>query len=258
MQSASVRASWFVNYRPRPRARLRLFCFPYAGGGASIFRAWPNNSPLDLEVCPVQLPGRENRLLEPPFSRLSALIDSLTKVLLPYLDLPFAIFGHSMGALISFELTRELRRQHGLNPAMLFVSAHRAPQVPDAKAPIHHLPETTFLEKLRRLGGASETALENAELMRLMLPTLRADFALCENYHYTSEDPIRCPISAFGGLQDREVSERDLAAWRYQTQSAFMLRMFPGGHLFLNLVPRSIVRAITDDLSELVWAGAGE
>src|SRR5271170_8113500 len=122
--------AWIAGCKPSPLARLRLFCLPYAGGSALIFRAWSNALPADIEVCPIQLPGRSTRLKEQPFTAMSALIQVLAQALSPLLDKPFAIFGHSLGALVGFELARQLRRQYGVNPARLFVSAVRAPQVP--------------------------------------------------------------------------------------------------------------------------------
>lgn len=249
--------AWVTCPKPNPQTRLRLFCFPYAGSGASIFRTWSNNLPAEIEVRPVQLPGRESRLAEPPFTRLSPLVQTLTYVLRPYLNMPFAFFGHSMGALISFELARHLRRQHGLGPGYLFVSGSRAPQIPDPDPPIHQLPESAFMEELRGLHGTLEPILQNAELMQLLLPVLRADFAVCETYVYVTEDPLACPISAFGGLQDCEVSCNDLAAWRDQTYSFFTLRMLPGDHFFLHSAQAPLLQAISRDLTRLLSRRTG-
>lgn len=244
--------SWVTCPKPNPQARLRLFCFPYAGGGASIFRTWPDDLPAQIEVCPVQLPGRESRLKEPPFTRLLPLVQTLAQVLHPYLNMPLAFFGHSMGALISFELAHQLRRQYSLDPVHLFVSGRGAPQIPDLEPPIHHLPEAAFVEELRRLNGTPESVLQNAELMRLVLPILRADFAICETYVHSTQEPLDCPISAFGGLQDSEVSYDSLAAWRDQTNSSFTLKMFPGNHFFLHSARSLILSAVSQDLTRLL------
>lgn len=241
--------SWVTCPKPNPQVRLRLFCFPYAGGGASIFRTWSDDLPAQIEVCPVQLPGRERRLKEPSFTRLSPLLQKLAQVLHPYLNIPFAFFGHSMGALISFALAHQLRRQYSLDPVQLLVSGHRAPQIPDPDPPIHQLPESEFVEELRRLNGTPDSVLQNAELMQLVLPVLRADFALLETYVYSTEAPLDCPISAFGGLQDGEVSYDDLAAWREQTNSSFTLSMFPGNHFFLQSARSLILSAVSQDLT---------
>ncbi|MGD8212189.1 MAG: thioesterase II family protein [Desulfobacterales bacterium] len=225
---------WIKRSRQDPQTRFRLFCFPYAGGGASFFRTWRERLGPDIEVCAVQLPGREERLTETPFVKLSSLIDVLTEVLYPYLDLPFAFFGHSLGSLISFELTRRLRRQKAPGPMQLFVSGHRAPQIPDPDPPIHHLPDAEFIEELGRFNGTPKAVLENPELMEVFMPLLRSDIGLDETYVYDHEAPLDCPISAFGGLEDKEVSREELAGWHDQTRSRFNIQMFPGDHFFLN------------------------
>src|SRR6266480_2306887 len=191
-------SSWFQHWQRKPQARIRLFCFPYAGGGASLFRTWSEHLPEDIEVCPVQLPGREDRLLERPFSDLPSLVDALAPALLPYLDMPYAFFGHSMGSLISFELARYLRQmEYSHMPVHLFVSGHSAPQIPDPNPPSYHLPEPEFIEELRHLRGTSEELLQNAEFLQLLIPLLRADFALCETYKYIHDKPLPFAISAF-------------------------------------------------------------
>ena len=244
--------AWVTCPKPHPQARLRLFCFPYAGGGASLFRAWSDELAPAVEVCPVQLPGRESRFREPLYTRLIPLIQTLGPLLRPYLTMPFAFIGHSMGALISFELARYLRRQQAPMPVYLFASAHRAPQLPDPKPPIYHLPDPLFLEELRRLNGIPSEVLDHAELMELMLPLLRADFAVAETYRYTADPPLPCPISAFGGLADDEVSEDESAAWREQTRSAFRLRMLPGDHFFLVKNQSMLLQAISQDVAQLL------
>lgn len=234
MKTIPTSNSWLTCLRPKPQAKLRLFCFHYAGGGALSFRSWSNSLPPTVEVCAIELPGRGSRLMERPFTRLEPLIQELTPVLLPYLNKPFAFFGHSMGALVSFELARILRKEYGLSPVHLFVSGRRAPQVPDPDPPIHTLPEREFLDELRRYNGTPESVLENAELMQLFLPTLRADFAVLETYVYTPEPLLDCPITAFGGLEDWKASCDDLEAWREQTNAEFSLQMFPGDHFFIH------------------------
>lgn len=234
MKTTPTSNSWLTCLRPKPQATLRLFCCHYAGGGALSFRSWSDSLPLAVEVCAIELPGRGSRLMERPFTRLEPLIQELTPVLLPYLNKPFAFFGHSMGALVSFELARILRKEYGLSPVHLFVSGRRAPQVPDPDPPIHTLPEREFLDELRRYNGTPESVLENAELMQLFLPTLRADFAVLETYVYTPEPLLDCPITAFGGLEDWKASCDDLEAWREQTNAEFSLQMFPGDHFFIH------------------------
>jgi medium-chain acyl-[acyl-carrier-protein] hydrolase len=177
---------------------------------------------------------------------LSCLVEALARVLDPLLDKPFAFFGHSLGALIAFELARQIRRQHGVHPVRLFASAGRAPQIPHRTPPIHNLADKEFLAELRRLNGTPRELLDHEELMEVMLPILRADFALYETYLYSNEPPMNCPISAFGGVQDRRVSASDLEAWRSQTSASFSLRMFPGDHFFLK--EPLLLRALSQEL----------
>ena len=240
--------SWIEGRKPNPQARLRLFCVPYAGGAASVFRNWSDGLPAEIEVCPVQLPGRGTRLMEPPFSQLSPLIGALAKALLPLLDKPFALFGHSLGSLVSFELARELGAKHQVRPVRLFVSAGPAPQIPHRGFPIHSLPEKDFSAELHRLNGTPQELLNDKELMEIVFPSLRADFALYEGYKYSSAAPLNCPISAYGGLSDQKVKHNDLEAWRDQTSVSFSIRTFPGDHFFLKTAESLLLRALSNEL----------
>ena len=202
-------------------------------------------------MCPVQLPGREGRLREPPFTRSEEMIAAITEALTPWLDLPFVFFGHSMGAMIGFELARVLRRQGRTLPLHLFVSGRRAPQLPARDEPIHDLPEPEFIERLRELNGTPEEVLQHAELMKLLIPLLRADFAVNETYEWVDEAPIDVGISAFGGLGDVDVSRDDVEAWSIQTRGRFRMRMMPGGHFFLHPQKDLILESVARDLAEI-------
>lgn len=250
MTLTTVTNGWVLRPKRNDKAELRLLCFPYAGGGASTFNSWPNQLPPQIEICSIQLPGRETRRLEPPFTHLTNLVEALAEVLSPYLNMPFSLFGHSMGGLISFELARQFRRELKMRPVHLFISGHRAPQLPDPHPPVHQLPEGELLLQLRRLEGTSEDVLQNSELMELFLPLLRADFALCETYVYSTEEPLDCPISAFGGAEDHRVSREELSAWREQTRGSFKLRVFPGRHFFLHSARVLFLRVLAQDLVE--------
>ena len=188
--------SWIVCPQPHPQARYRLFCFPYAGGGASIFNDWQAELPPEVELYALQLPGRENRLSESPQTRLKQLIETLIPIIKPDLDLPFAFFGHSLGAWIAFELIRELRRQKYPLPAHFFVSASKAPQLMDLKPPIHRLPDDKFLAKIKSFQGTPGAVLQDSKLMELFLPALRADFAVLETYFYAGVRPFK--LSDYG------------------------------------------------------------
>ncbi|NEO29470.1 MAG: thioesterase [Symploca sp. SIO3C6] len=248
MKNTQIFNSWVTCPQPNPTAKLRLFCFHYAGGRALMFHTWPEKILPDIEVCPIELPGRGMRLMKPPFTHIQPLIKALEKALLPLLNKPFAFFGYSMGALISFELTRLLRRKSNLSPVHLFVCALHAPQMPDPHPPIHALPKSKFLQELRRYNGTPEEVLSSPELMKLFLPTLRADFSVLETYVYTPEAPLDCPITAFGGLQDWKASADDLKAWREQTKVEFSLEMFTGDHFFLNSSESLLLNSVNQKL----------
>lgn len=238
--------------RANPQAHCRLFCFPYAGGGASIYHAWSRSLPAAIDVCAVQLPGRENRLGEPLFTSLPSLIDALAHELAPFFDKPFAFFGHSMGALISFELARRLRSGWQPEPSQLFVSAYRAPQLPRSREMLHDLPAAEFLRQVFRMGGTPPAVLMNKELVSLILPILRADFTMYEAYTYAREEPLLCSITAFGGEQDTLVTVRELQDWREQTRGTFKLCMQPGDHFFLQSSQQQLLQVIASDLQILL------
>ena len=244
--------SWFAVNKPNPQAALRLFCFPYAGGNHALFHNWSKHLPATVEVCAAQLPGRGTRLREKPFTALPPLVESLAEAMSPRLEKPFAFFGHSMGASIAFELARYLRRTRSVLPQHLFVSGRRAPQVPKGEPPIYNLPHDEFIEELRRLDGTPAEVLEHPELMELMMPLLRADFSIVDTYEYFPEPPLDCGITAYGGLQDHEVSRENLEAWREQTRGSFTLRMLPGRHFFLQSHQQTLLRSLHTELHEAV------
>jgi len=252
--TSSTATPWFTSQRPNARARLRLFCFPYAGGGPAIYRLWPQNLPADVEICVAQLPGRGTRMREQPFTNLDALVQAATEAIKPLLDKPFALFGHSMGAMISFELARRLREQGQPQPSYLFISGRRAPQLPNDDPLSYNLPDTELRQELLRLNGTPKEVLEHPELMELMLPLLRADFSVVETYEYRPGVPLDCPLTAFGGLRDSEVSREQLEAWREQTTAEFALRMLPGDHFFLNDAQTQtlLLSAVARDLYKLL------
>jgi medium-chain acyl-[acyl-carrier-protein] hydrolase len=242
---------WLLTAPPDRSAAPRLLCFPYAGGGASIYRSWIEGAP-QLAVVPVQLPGRENRLRDRPFTECRALAATLADVFGGWLTSPgsppSALFGHSMGALIAFELARTLRARGCRPPARLLLSGRTAPHAPPTAAPLHALPDAAFTAGIRALGGTPDAVLQHAELMALMLPTLRADFTLVETYELIDEAPLAIPFSVFGG-EDDEVTAPALAAWAMHTSAGCVVRRLPGDHFFLHASREPLLRAIAADLA---------
>ncbi len=236
---------WFET-KVNPKAGFRLFCFPHVGGTHHVFRGWAKGL-SEAQVCPVLLPGRERRLNEQPCDRLSILVQTLADVIPD--GKPFAFFGHSMGALIAFELAREFRRRGRCGPAHIFLAALPAVHcMLHLDPPRYLLSDADFIEELRRVKGTPEEVLNDASLMEMLMPALRADYALLETYHYVDEGLLDCPITAFGGQEDDEAREQHLRAWAVYTTGRFGLHMFPGGHFFLHEVKPKIFANIVQSM----------
>lgn len=240
---------WFVCPQPNPKAHTRLFIFPYAGGGPSAFTKWCKEFPDTIEVWIVHYPGRGSRYKEAPIKELTVLVESIHQAIQVLLNKPFAFFGHSIGGLIAFELTRSLRRLNLPRPTQLFVSACAAPHIPNSNPLIHSFSDIEFLKSLKDLNGIPSEVLQHPDLMNLLLPTLRADFELLETYPFTTAPPLNCPIVAFGGLDDPRVSRERVEGWARHTDSRFESNYFPGGHFFINTAKEAITESITKEIN---------
>jgi medium-chain acyl-[acyl-carrier-protein] hydrolase len=247
---------WIERWGEKPLDGPRLLCFPYAGGGANIFRAWQANLP-GIEVCPVQLPGRERRMLEPPLNRMGELVSALLRGLNTWLDRPFALFGHSNGALIAFELANALARAGAPTPAHLFVSGCAAPHLLATlpEAPHVHTDEQLVAE-LRRLAATPEEIMRNREAIDLILPAVRADMEMFAAYVHAPAALLDIPITAFGGTQDEEVPESTVRAWASHTASRFAYEPIPGDHFFVLSHKGAIQSALREALAPLRSAAA--
>ena len=243
---------WFISVKRQTQPAIRLFCLPFAGGTAATYRSWANYLPASIELVPVELPGRGMRFSEPLFVASQPLIAALAEAMQPYLAQPYLFFGHSMGALLSFELTRWLATHYQSQPQQLFVSGHRAPHLAAADTTTHQLSDPDLLQKVRTIDGTPKEVLEQHELMQLMLPILRADFPICDTYQFQPAQPLNVAISAFGGFQDPMVKRHDIAAWREHTTAEFQMHMFPGGHFFLQTAQAAFFKTLSHELNQIL------
>lgn len=235
---------WFVCSQIKPEAESRIFLFPYAGSGPAAFSKWAAKFPSNIETQIVHYPGRGSRHNETPIKSLVTLVERLTQAIQPLLDKPFAFFGHSLGGTVAFELARRLHKNGIPQPHALFISACAAPQVSRIHPPIHTLPDDEFLNSLRELNGIPNEISQNAELLDILLPVLRADFELIETYQHVPGKPLECPVFAFGGHDDPRVSREQLEGWAMRTSAKFESKYFAGDHFFINTARNTIVGEI--------------
>jgi medium-chain acyl-[acyl-carrier-protein] hydrolase len=225
---------WFNSLTCPTSEGFRLFVFPYAGGGTAAFRGWRDRLPSWISLQVVQLPGRESRFSEPPVSRGAEIVEPVAEAIARMDNVPFALFGHSMGAILAFEVAREMRRRkYRVAPSALIISARSAPQLRNRTPSLAHLNGVNLIRQVMELyGGIPPQVLADPELIELMVRVIKADLQIVENYQYSPESPIECPIIAFGGSDDPWVPEHDLNAWHQQTTGSFALHTYPGGHFY--------------------------
>ncbi|MGY0231935.1 thioesterase domain-containing protein [Longispora urticae] len=238
----------------RPDADVLLFCLPYAGGGAGAFRAWRGAFPAAVDVQPVQLPGRESRLAEPA----EFAPELVAAAIAGRADRPYAIYGHSMGARLGFEVIRCLRRTGARLPERFYVGASRPPDLVEPIARIADLPDDAFVRGLEELGGTPVGVLDVPELREMLLPVLRADFAWIDGYRYEDEEPLAVPVVGFAGGADRSVPPELMAGWDRHTGAGFRLHTLPGDHFFLNADMARVVELISADLLGAVDGSAAK
>jgi medium-chain acyl-[acyl-carrier-protein] hydrolase len=239
---------WLFCTKPRPHAELRLFCLPFSGGGASFFRDWPETMGNNVEVQPIQLPGRESRFHEPRVTDADILVRNIVDALVPLQDKEFAIFGYSLGALIAFEVCRELRKNNLAMPVHLFVAAMRAPQSPGVHPPLSHLPDDIFVQQIEHYYQPQNDAWNTLELRELFLPVLKDDFVLADNYTYKDENPLPCPIDVFAGAEDKGAPPELTRRWSEQTSNIMDYHLYPGGHFFIDNALSDIQKVIKEKL----------
>jgi len=241
---------WFVVPAPRPDAAHRLFCLPFAGAGASTYVQWAGAlRDRSVEVSAVQLPGRENRLAESAFTQIAPLVSALVDAIEPLLNVPYSVFGHSMGTLVAFETVRALRARGLPQPRQLFLSGALPPHVPRDLGPMAHLDDRAFLQEVvQRYGGIPAAVLEHEELLAIVLPILRADISLLEDYVFQDAAPLTCPFRVYAGRDDERVDEPRLQRWNELTSGGFSATMFPGGHFYLQSQRQALLAALKEHL----------
>lgn len=233
------------------RPRLRLFCFSYAGGSAASFMPWQEALGPDIEVCAVQLPGRGARFSEAPYTSMPDLVNAIAAVLKAHNTLPFAFFGHSLGALIAFELARHCQRQTQAMPEQLIVSGCNAPQMRNKTRDLHAMHDAALIKELQRYNGTPPELLQNRDLMELVLPTIRADFALAEKYHYSPSAPLNIPLTVLAGRDDEHTSSAQVEAWQREVTTKCHVDWFEGDHFFLQPKLHEVLDRIKSVLSPM-------
>lgn len=234
--------SFFLK-EPNPNDEMRIFCFPYAGGGASAYRNWETYFPKYIGVYPIQIPGRENRITEKALTNMEELVDEIVDAMTPYFGVKFLIFGHSLGAKISYEVCNKLREEWHITPSHLIVSGSRAPHFSEP-SPLHSLKDEEFIEQMKRYSGMSKEFLENKELLKLFLPIFRADFTLDETYIFSKYEKFQFPITALYGDRDHDSEIETVEAWKEYTNVGFDKKVFSGEHFFIKTAEKEVLNYI--------------
>lgn len=247
--------NWFFRPTEQPEARVRLLCFPHAGVGAAVYRTWAAYLPEWIELTAIQPPGRAWRLRESMYHYLPDFVDAIHTALTPELDRPVALFGHSMGAWVAFEVARVLELENH-PPVSLFVSGRRAPHLGSTERRMDGVSDEEFTaEMVRRYGGIPDEILHDPEALSVFLPTLRADVAMLDRYRYRPGAPLRCPVHAYAGSEDPNVERDELELWRRESEGDFTLDFFPGGHFFLETSRRDLIRSLVARIEAALDAG---
>jgi surfactin synthase thioesterase subunit len=248
--------AWYSVQQARARCDVRVVCFPYAGGSASIFRGWSAWMPPTAELWTAHLPGRDRRISEEPYSDVASLVGAAVDAFVSYIEPPYALFGHSMGAIVAFEFAHELARRGAAPPLCLVVSGQHAPHLADDRPPIHDMPDADFLDAVGRLNGTPREVRESAEIMDLLMPVLRADFAAVETYTCGRRPPLRCPIVAYAATDDELITPDQVSPWSEHSTSGCRVVMFSGGHFFVQSSAERVARQLGQDVLDAVDAQA--
>jgi surfactin synthase thioesterase subunit len=242
---------WLRRFHPSPDSRVRLVCFPHAGGSASYYFPFSKALTPDTEVLAVQYPGRQDRRDEARIEDLHELARAVFQPLLSYIDRPLALFGHSMGAAVAFEAARLLEHEAGVVPAHLFVSGRRGPLAPGPEVYLHTQGNDALLAELKELSGTGGQVMADDEMLRAVLPVLRSDYKAGETYLYRDGPDLSCPITAYVGDADPKASVDDVRLWGKHTAAGFSLTRFAGGHFYLSRKREELLHAVSAQLHAL-------
>jgi medium-chain acyl-[acyl-carrier-protein] hydrolase len=246
-----IDSRWFECSRPPEGSQSTLFCFPHAGGNAFLYRTWQAQLP-DVLVSALHLPGRGRRLAEPPFVRMEDMVEAAVRAMLPLMTRPFTLFGHSMGALLAFEVARVLEQRHRRFADHVFLAAAKAPELQGHRQQTHQLPDSEFIATLRALSGTPEELLNDPQVLAVMLPMLRGDFEVVETYRYTPGPPLTAPFTVFGGAADASATRAELEPWAGHTRATCAFHVLPGDHFFIREQTSEVIRLVDSTIRELM------
>jgi surfactin synthase thioesterase subunit len=251
-----VNNKWFWIPRPVMLPKLRLFCFPYAGGSATTYYPWATMLNSEVELVAIQPPGRSNRINETAYCDMHEMVDDLIKSIIPLLNVPFIFFGHSLGSRVAYELATRLKTLELPTPIQFFASGSGAPHIIRTKNQLYNLPEDEFINELQRLGGTPKEVLQNRELMQLVLPLLRADFQIAEAY-VSDKIVLNCPIAILAGTEDVSVDHTHLECWKELTPFACEIQYIPGDHFFIEKSKHLVFHILSEKIESYVAESTG-
>ena len=244
---------WIDCWLPRPKAKLRLFCFPHVGASSAVYRNWLPLLDERVELCAIELPGRGRRFGEKLFTDLQDLVFAMQVEIQSQQDMPYAFLGHSMGSLVAFEWARLIRHSSLPMPRLLILSAFGGPHLKSVQAKrLHLLPDAELIAEIERLQGTPEQVLKHQELMALLLPMIRADLQMVETYRYEAQEPLETPMLVLGGDADPEVEASRLKAWKEQSAGPFECHFFSGDHFYIQSNKEEVLKKINQEIQRVL------
>lgn len=247
-----MQSKWYKNFRETPHCKMRMFCFPHAGGSAQDYKKWLAYLPMDIELLVAQMPGRAERMQEKLCTNFNELIDSFLTAIIPFLDKPYFFVGHSLGGSIAFEVARAIRRIEHIMPTSMIIIGRGGPNIQESR-PRYNAPDKEFIAYLKSQSGTDEKIFEDVEVLKFFLPIIRNDMMLADTYHnfYQKESPLSCPIHVFFGSKEADITQEMVAEWKYETSSNFTVEQFDGNHFFLHEQPETVIKRIFELVSHI-------